>query len=56
MDYIVHEVTKSWTRLSDFHYKFIIMCIYNFFFLLDWPLSPTWKGTKSILFINVFLI
>ena len=20
MDYIVHEVTKSWTRLNDFHF------------------------------------
>ena len=32
MDCIVHGVTKSWTRLSDFHYQFIIMCIYNIFF------------------------
>ena len=21
MDYIVHEVTKSWTQLSDFHFS-----------------------------------
>ena len=23
MDYIVHGVTKSWTRLSDFHFHFL---------------------------------
>ena len=22
MDYIVHEVAKSWTRLTDFHFYF----------------------------------
>ena len=24
MDYIVHGVTKSWTRLSDFHFHLLI--------------------------------
>ena len=27
MDCIVHEVTKSWTGLSDFHFHFL-MCIH----------------------------
>ena len=33
MDSIVHGVTKSWTWLSDFHYKklFIIRIMYNLF-------------------------
>ena len=25
MDYIVHAVPKSWTRLSDFHFHFHFM-------------------------------
>ena len=31
MDSIVHGIAKSWTRLSDFHYKkvFIIRIMYN---------------------------
>ena len=33
MDYIIHAVTKSWTRWSDFHFQFtfkniLILCIY----------------------------
>ena len=27
MDYIVHGVAKSWTRLSDFHFDFSKPCI-----------------------------
>ena len=26
MDCIVHEVAKSWTRLSDFHFHFLGIC------------------------------
>ena len=29
MDCIVHGVTKSWTRLSDFHFHFIHIGIIN---------------------------
>ena len=28
MDYIVHGVTKSWTRLSSFHCHWLMMCLH----------------------------
>ena len=28
MDYIVHGVTKSWIRLSDFHFHFLFFHMY----------------------------
>ena len=32
MDYIVHGVAKSWTRLSDFHFT-SLPALFSFFFL-----------------------
>ena len=28
MDYIVHGVTKSRTRLSDVHFTFVLICLF----------------------------
>ena len=37
MDCIVHEVTKSRTRLSDFHFQ--TLCVFPHFFLTIAPIS-----------------
>ena len=48
MDYIVHEVAKSWTRLSDFHFftRHIGSGPLHCFLLPVWP----WEGHSSHLF------
>ena len=33
MDWIVHEVANSWTRLSDFHFHFLLVSIINIYSL-----------------------
>ena len=54
MDCIVHGVTKSWTRLSDFH-DFIPKqsCLFFFFFLnRRWSSAPSkrrWKWTGAVI-------
>ena len=42
MDCIVHGVTKSWTRLSDFHF-------FTFFsWLLSVKIAQVWELSKGI--------
>ena len=43
MDCIVHEVTKSWTRLSDFHFVHCIL-LSSIKMLCFFPIGHDWQG------------
>ena len=43
IDCIVHEVTKSWTRLNDFHFVLCIL-LNSIRILCFFPIGHDWQG------------